>query len=89
MIPKASAASMKTFNSFFSSSQSTSIPQASSIWLADAMIPKASVASKKTLKYLFAILQWGACFMCFFGVVDARASPVSLEFWVILAQSFG
>jgi hypothetical protein len=50
-----------------SQSQWSSLSQSSSIWLANAMIPKASEASKKTLNLLFSILQWGACFIMFFG----------------------
>jgi hypothetical protein len=42
--------------------------------------PKASEASKKTLNYLFAILQWGACFIVFFGVLG--------DFWAFFWSEF-
>jgi hypothetical protein len=62
--------------------QSSSIPQAS------AIAQKASEASKKTLNLPFSILQWGACFTLFFGVVDARGVRVSLRFFVNLGPNF-
>jgi hypothetical protein len=83
--------------------QSTSIPQAASTWLTSAIAPKRAKRAMKSFTAPFSILQWmlvdlrfmplgillvGCVFYLFFGVVDAHASPVSLEFWVILAQSF-
>jgi hypothetical protein len=58
----------------------TSSKLASAEWLASAISQKASVASKKTLNYLFAILQWGACFTLFFGVLG--------DFWAFFWSEF-